>query len=173
MWAALAPEVMRYVLPETVMCWIVDRQPEVMNRAFAFGSFMALTTGELNGTLADVPELGEHVKRLAALRHRTADFVAQGRFRDTIGLDSNLAPAYVYESEAGLAVVLAETRNEPVTAHVSLDPAAHGIDVRVEGSLHRSGGGEEQCGEPGADGHIVAEIELAPLEVAVWTLPRV
>ena len=67
----------------------------------------------------------------------------------------------------------AETRNEPVTAHVSLDPAAHGIDVRVEGSLHRSGGGEEQCGEPGSDGHIVAEIELAPLEVVVWTLPRV
>ena len=176
MWAALAPEVMRYVLPETVMCWIVDRQPEVMNRAFAFGSFMALTTGELNGTLADVPELGEHVKRLAELRHRTAEFVAHGRFRDTIGLDTDLAPAYVYESEAGLAVVLAETHGEAVAALVSLDPEAHGIDVRAEGSLHRSGGGVEQAGArdaPGSDGRVVAEIELGPLEVAVWTLPRV
>ncbi len=173
MWAALAPEVMRYVLPETVMCWIVDRQPEVANLAFAFGSYMAFTTNELTGTLDDYPEFAEHIKRLATLRQRTEAFVARGRFRHTIGLETDHSPAFVYESDAGLAVVFAETKGTDVTTQVTLDTSFYDGKFRPNGSVIRSRGSDVRIGAARSDGIITAQIELAPLEVAVWMLDRV
>ncbi len=172
MWSVLAPEVMRYVLPESVMCWIVDRQPEVANSAFALGCYMALTTAELTGTLADFPDFAKHIKRLADLRHRTEAFVARGRFLHTIGLDTDHEPAYVYESEAGIAVVIAETKKSDADVTMVLDPTQYDVPIGANGTLHRSNGGDNRAGIARVDGAITLRFTLAPLEVAVWTLPR-
>jgi hypothetical protein len=87
-WAAKRAEVFRYILPESLQSWIIDaheHQREI-GRAFALGFQVSLNVHGLERPLATVPAVAARIKRLAALRHRTAAFTVHGRFRDQVGL---------------------------------------------------------------------------------------
>ncbi len=170
-WANLAPEVMRYTLPETLHCWVVDRQPEVLNRAFAMGFLIALTTFELEKTLKAYPEFGRRVEQLAALRKRCAGYTALARFRDTCGLTIENTMAYVYEGAKGVGVIMADVTNQLRTVRVTLDVGALGHHGAKNGTLFRQDGTASPAGELLQDGTIHVTFDLPALEVAVWTVP--
>jgi len=105
-WANLA--VYRYILPSMIPAWCIDEnQRDVIANAFALGSFLAVATRDMTGCLSDAPELAAQVKRLAQLRKATAAFVSHGQFLDNRGLTVEGGKGYVYRSERGLAITLA------------------------------------------------------------------
>jgi hypothetical protein len=95
----------------------------VLAEAFAMGSFLAIATRDMTGTLSDAPELAAQVKRLAKLRKDTAPFVSHGQFLDNRGLKVEGGKGYVYASEHGLAVSLANGLPTRKTLKVSIDPS--------------------------------------------------
>jgi hypothetical protein len=102
------PEVIRYILPGMVPLWPVDEHQRAhVAEAFATGSLLALATRDITGKLSDAPELARQVQRLAALRKATAPFVSHGTFRDDRGLNVEGGKGFVYASDRGLAVALA------------------------------------------------------------------
>lgn len=171
-WAGQAPEVMRYTLPETLHCWIVDHQPRVLNRAFAMGFLMAFTTGMAEKAIDSYPAFGERVAQLAALRLRCAEFIVAGRFRDQAGLAAEGAAAYLYDAPAGVAVILANLTEEQTTARAVVDTGALDRQTAGDGTLCRQGGAEEEAGRRLGEGQVELLAELAALEVAVWMLPN-
>ena len=169
-WATRAPEVMRYTMPDSLFCWVVDHQVRVMNRAFALGFLLALTTGATEETLAEYPAFAERVRELAALRKRCAGFTMFGRFCDQSGLTVDGATAYVYSSPKGLAVVIAETTEKEQSVRLLLDPARLGHTGLDGGKLLWRDGSTGEGGVVGDDGVVRLEIPLPALDVAVWVL---
>lgn len=100
--------VFRYVLPEMIPVWCIDEnQRDVIAEAFATGSLLAIATRDMTGLLSEEPELAAQIYRLAVLRKATAPFVSQGRFLDNRGLTVEGGKGYLFESERGLAITLA------------------------------------------------------------------
>jgi hypothetical protein len=119
-WAS--PVVFRYVMPTLIPAWCIDEnQRDVIADAFALGSFLAIATQDMAGTLSDAPELAAQVQRLAHLRKATAPFVAHGQFRDNQGLSVKGGKGYAYTSERGLAVTLANGLPQKKLLQVTLD----------------------------------------------------
>jgi len=170
-WSSMAPEVVRYSLPETIHCWVVDHQPEVLNRAFAMGFLVAFTTGQAEKTLGAYPDFGRHVAQLSELRKRCADYVALARFRDTAGLSAGNLLAHVFEGEAGLAVVMAETNGKPGKGRVVLD--TKGFDRRPgkRSMVHFHDGRAIPHENSDKDGRLELEVDLPAFGVAIWTIP--
>jgi hypothetical protein len=122
-WANLA--VFRYVMPSLIPVWCIDEnQRDVLAEAFALGSFLAVATRDMTGRLSDAPELAAQIKRLAALRKATAAFVSHGQFLDNRGIEVKGGKGFVYRSDAGLAVALANGQPRARTLRVTLDLAA-------------------------------------------------
>ena len=170
-WSHLAPEVVRYTLPEAILCWVVDHQHKEMNRAFATGCLAALTTGQAEKSLAAYPEFASHVKRLGALRRKCAEYTILARFMDNLGLAAENGLAYVYEGERGLGVVLAEVQGEGGEARLTLDPLAFGRVPEGESVIHLLNG-DSRRHVPDHEGRTMSlEIDLEPFEVAIWTIP--
>ena len=118
-WANAA--VYRYVMPTMIPCWCIDENNrDAIADAFATGSYMAIATKDMTGLLSDAPELAAQVKRLAVLRKATAPFVNHGRFLDNHGLTVEGGKGYVYTSERGLAVTLANSQPKKTTLKVTL-----------------------------------------------------
>jgi hypothetical protein len=116
------PMLYRYVLPELVPVWCIDEnQRDMLAEAFAMGSFLAITTQDMTGTLLEAPELAAQVRRLAKLRQETAPFVSHGQFLDNRGEKVEGGKGYVYASEHGLAVTLANGSPTRKTLQVSVD----------------------------------------------------
>jgi hypothetical protein len=170
-WSSLAPEVVRYTLPETLHCWVVDHQPEVLNRAFAMGFLAALTTGQAEKTLGAYPGFARRVAQLSELRKRCAEFVALARFRDTVGLSAENALAYAYEGQGGLGVVIAEVEGRSQSASVLLDPGALGREPSGPSRVYLQGGRAMVPGDAREDGRLRLKLGLEPFEVAIWTIP--
>jgi hypothetical protein len=119
------PAVFRYLLPTMIPVWCIDEnQRDVLAEAFAIGSFLAVATRDMTGRLSDAPALAAQIKRLAALRKATAPFVSHGQFVDNRGLDVEGGKGFVYRSDAGLAVALANGQERAKTLRVTLDLAA-------------------------------------------------
>jgi hypothetical protein len=113
--------VFRYVLPEMIPVWCIDEnQRDILAEAFATGSFLAFATRDMTGLLSDAPELAAQVKRLADLRRNTAPFVNHGRFLDNRGLRVEGGKGYLFESEQGLAITLANGEAKRKTQKVTL-----------------------------------------------------
>ena len=170
-WAHVAPEVIRYTLPEKLYCWVVDHQAHVLNRAFVMGFLMAFTTCQAEQSIARYPEFAERVARLGELRKRCADWIMRGRFRDRIGLAVEGAAAYVYESPAGLAVAFADIDGAARHATLALDPAAHGRRATDPGILYRQDGSAAPAQATLSERRLRLEMDLPTLDVAVWTVP--
>ena len=106
-----------YSLPQTIINCVISADsgaPEarlgLVSHAFAAGLHLFVVVDALTGTLADVPELGEYIRKLAALRKHCAARTAYARFRDNRGLslktDDGLV-AYSYDDLEGPAVIVA------------------------------------------------------------------
>ena len=170
-WANRAPQVIRYTLPETLHCWVIDHQPVALNRAFVMGFIGAFTTGMAEQSLAMYPEFGAHVARLAGLRKRCADYTVAGRFRDNIGLEAEGTAAYVYDAPAGLAVAFGDIENKAKSVRITLNPAALGRRAAAAGMLHLADGTAAPAGTLLPDGRVRIEMELPALGVAICTIP--
>ena len=101
---------LHYSLPQTVINCVIDSDTNLASHAFAAGLHLFLMTQSGTGTLSDVPEFADHVKKLSALWERCADRTVHARFCDQMGLSvqtSDELVAYSYESDAGPAVIAA------------------------------------------------------------------
>jgi len=166
----MKPEVMRYAFPECLLCYVVDHQPQVLNKFFALGFLMAFTSGGLEKTLDDYPEFGRRVAQLRALRLKCADYICHGRFRDKTGMEAENTLAYVYDSPGGLGVIIADTKNEERKVRVVLDLPVLGRNKASGGRLYRQDGTVSSAGKMLPDGRICLDFNLPALEVAVWVV---
>ena len=129
---------------------------------------MAFTSGKLEKTLDDYPEFGRRVAQLKALRVQCADFVAEGRFCDKLGLEVKNTLAYVYESPKGVGIVMADTQNKTQKVRMVLNPARVGHGQAKPGMLYRQDGSSSPAGKIRSDGRLCLEFTLPALEVAIW-----
>jgi hypothetical protein len=112
-WASKRADVFRYILPESLQSWILDayeHQHEI-GKAFALGFLLSLNVRGLELPLTTEPAFAARIKRLAALRARTAAFTVCGRFADQRGLTvESPCPiaAYVYDAGDALGIILGE-----------------------------------------------------------------
>jgi hypothetical protein len=133
-------EVFRYVLPTMIPCWCIDEnQRDVIAEAFAIGSFLAIAARDMTGLLSDAPKLAAQVARLAQLRKATAPFVSHGRFMHHRGLSVQSGNGYVYTSDSGLAVALANRKPRKARMEMVLSPGALGRDTVGACTLHVEG----------------------------------
>lgn len=94
------PEVISYVLPDSVLLSSIDGRSEAdeLPRAFARGHLIGPSIGWTKPLSAE-PEFFQKLKRLAALRKKTAAYTVEARFRDQDGLSVECsAPAAASES---------------------------------------------------------------------------
>ncbi|MHB8996726.1 MAG: hypothetical protein ACYC63_15875 [Armatimonadota bacterium] len=154
-----------YSLPQTMLSWVVDTEPEQASRAFALGLYLCLCVRGNEGTLDDEPVLAAHVAKLAALRKQTAQRTVAGRFMDKLGIavdaDAEVL-ACSYDSPHGPAVIITAP-GAPATAKITLEHAAFS-STKTPGAaaLHRLDGTiESNSGD-------VLELALEADEVVVW-----
>ncbi len=170
-WASLKPEVIRYTLPETLHCWVVDRQPETLNRAFALGFQVALTTGMAEKSLAAYPEFGERVNQLGDLRARCAEYLIQCGFDDRLEVSGLQPAAGVYHSRSGLAVAVADYDGDGGGVEIRLDPEIYGRKTNGPIILQRQDGTTDEIGSAGYSGSVNAGFDLKSFEAAVLIVP--
>lgn len=147
-WAGKRAEAFRYILPESLQSWIIDayeHQHEI-GKAFALGFLLSLNVKGLEKPLSDAPEFAARIKRLAALRKRTAAFTVHARFRDRQGLavkSKSPTAAAVYTSPGKLGIIISDITDGPrgggpVT--LTLDARVHaGVELGTM-VLHREDG---------------------------------
>lgn len=108
---------MHYSLPQSVFNCVISvdsGSPKaalgLASHSFALGLHLFIGIDALTGTLADVPEFGEHILKLANLRKLCAERTVHARFCDTKGFsiktDAGIV-AYSYDSPSGPALVVA------------------------------------------------------------------
>ncbi len=174
--SVLAPEIMRYTFPEALIFIIVDRQPEILNRAFALGALVAFTTCELEKTLASYPEFGKRVSELVTLRKITADFTTKATFRYIHGLQAPIEiRAYIFEATHGLGVIVADETNQ--TRHIELTIDLHQypqlIHTDLIMTLFTQQGTSQQAGTRQSAHQLYISFTLSAMEVATWTIEQV
>jgi len=155
-----------YSIPKTMQSWVVDVNPGQASHAFALGAYLCLCTHGNESTLADVPEFGEHVKKLAELRKKTAERTVYARFKHNRGINidaDNGILAYSFDSPKGPAVAIAATEGAG-KAVLSVDRTRFSAPGAREGFLARLDGSKDTT-----SGHRL-EVSLAQNEVAVWAL---
>jgi hypothetical protein len=156
----------RYSLPNTVLAWMVDSELERASLAFALGMSLCICVHGNEATLADEPELAEHVGKLAALKSATVERTTMARFNDQLGLEIEGDEgfyAYSYDSAAGPAVIVAAPGGE-AAGRVTVDRTAFTGPGSETGEVHRLDGSVAQVTGDTRD------FQLAMNEVAVWVL---
>ncbi len=156
----------RYSLPNTTLAWMVDSEPDRASLAFAMGMSLCICVHGNEATLADVPELAEHVGKLSALKSATAERTTMARFNDQLGIQiegDEGFHAYSYDSAAGPAVIVAAPGCE-AAGRVTVDRTAFAAPGSETGEIHRLDGSVAQVSGDSCD------FELALNDVAVWIL---
>ena len=167
-------EVFRYVLPDALLCYPIDENDlDLIAKAFARGNVLSLMTTDLEKLLSDCPELAVRVSRLAKLRKATAPYLAYGMFRDNRGLTIEGATGYVYTSQAGLAVAIANTTEDEASVKVQLSTKNFDKDISGNSILYLEDGSTPDIPLNYANGSVTMEMSLPPLEVAVWCIPAI
>ena len=168
-----AINVFRYLLPETMYCWYIDEnERDVLSKAFAMGNFLAIATRDMTGRLSDEPALAEHIARLAKLRKSTAPFVSHGRFLDNRGLTVENGDAYVFLSDAGLAVTMANGKAVKKTLKITLEPEETGLVPTGKGLLHIEGTKPVPIHPTRSGDKWNLEIQMPAYGAAIWTIDR-
>jgi hypothetical protein len=157
--------------PHALLSYVIDYTTSGKthaSRAFAAGLLLCITIDGGEAGLGERPALAEHIGKLAALRKRCAHRIANGRFRHTVGIASELADgmvAYAFDSADGPAVTIAAGEDGGV-ARVTLDRSRFQASDRMRpGTLHRLSG--ESIATAASD---TLEVELPPNQVVVWYL---
>jgi hypothetical protein len=103
--------ILRYSLPwMTVSHEIEANEYADVNRCFAANVLLDIKINSSDGSLADFPKFGAHIKQVAALKKRAAPYHAHAVFRDTIGLEyddqdgSLIARLHRAQGKAGIAI---------------------------------------------------------------------
>jgi hypothetical protein len=169
-WSSVATEVVRYTFPETLLCYVVDHQLEVLNRAFALGCLAAFTTSMAEKTLLDYPEFADQVKLLADLRKKTSEYVAKAEFRDNVGLTYEGAYACLYESLNHMSVVVADCEGTEGETKLTVDLAEYGRNEVTSAKLYRSDGSVSEVHMDCTNGTASCVIGMEPFEVCVLVL---
>ena len=167
------PEVFLYVMPEMCLLWCTDEfQQEVLPKAFAMGAFFAIATRGMTGLLSDEPAFAERIARLAKLRKKTASFVSHGRFVDKRGLSVKGGEGFVFLSDAGVAVTLANGKDEPAELVIEL-ATGEVSDGRLErGTIHFEDGSGSDADPVERSGVWELTVSLPDGEAAIWTMPH-
>jgi hypothetical protein len=133
---------------------------------------MAIATRDMTGLLSDAPELAAQVARLAALRRETAASSVHGRFLDTRGLRVEGGRGFVYASDAGTAVTLANPLPEEATVSVGLSPEEIGLQQASHARFHAEGA--QPVVVSATEAGLVAsfEVRLPPYGAGVLVLPE-
>jgi len=167
----LRSEVYRYLLPEMMACWCIDEnQRDVLGKAFAMGHFMAIATRDMTGKLLDEPALARHIARLAKMRKATAPFVAHGRFLDNRGLSVENGDAYVFSSDAGLAVTMANGKATQKTLKITLALEEASFVPAGKGLLHIEGTEPVPITPTRHGGKWSVEVKVPAYGAAIWTM---
>ena len=171
--SGVRPDIMRYVMPTMIPCWCIDEnQMPAIAEAFAMGSFMAIATRDMTGSLSDAPGLAAQVARLAKLRKATAPFVAHGRYMDDRGLAVEGGFGVAYKSEHGIAVALANGSARKARLKVTLRPEELGVGAPGDCLLHAEGARPARI-TPGRRGaELRFEVALPAYQAGVLTLAR-
>ena len=155
-----------YAFPYTMNSWVVDSNIAEASRAFALGLYLCLTTHGVEETLDAEPALGEHVRKLAALRKRCAQRTCFARFRHTCGLDLDLddgVSAYAYNSTEGPAVIIAAGERGG-SGKIEVDPNSFTTPgTKGPGTIFHLDGSQENISKPAK-----LPVKLKPNEVVIW-----
>lgn len=156
----------RYAIPWTMLCWMVDTEVDRACAAFALGMPLCLCVHGGEATLDAEPQLARHVAAQARLRDRCAARTALGEFRDNRGIEVDADEGFLacaYDSPDGPAVVVAAV-GRTASGAVTLEPSAFvgPVNEGAQGVLCRLDGTEEPTS--GETHHCV----LKKNEVAVW-----
>ena len=165
------PILYRYILPEMIPAWCIDEnQRDVVAEAFALGCFLAIATRDMTGYLSDAPELAAQIKRLARLRKDTAPFVSHGQFLDNRGLKVRGGKGYVFTSERGLAVTLANGLPKPKTLRVSLDTNLFPGKVHLQCTWYVEGAKPQTITPEGSNSDLTFQVRLPVYAAGVLTI---
>ena len=170
-WSDLSAEprlaCLRYSIPDAMLSWMVDSEPERATLAFALGMYLCICVHGNEGTLDDEPALAEHIANLARLRTATAERTTMARFNDQRGINVEAEEgfrAYSFDSAAGPAVIAAAPTGA-ATGQVTVDRTAfaapgdpgRGVAYHLDGSTTQAPGDTRR-------------FALDENEVAVWVL---
>lgn len=148
-WAGKRAEVFRYILPESLQSWIIDahEHPHEVGKAFALGFQLSLNVHGLERPLSAAPEFAARIRRLAALRHKTADFTVHGRFRERLGLTVKpgraTVVAYLFTAGDRLGLTVGEVTDGKVgggRVSFALALGKYGRTAPAQVRLHREDG---------------------------------
>lgn len=174
-WAGKRADIFRYILPDSLQSWIVDaheHQHEI-GKAFALGFLLSLNVRGLELPLSATPEFAARIKRLAALRRRTAAFTVCGRFADQRGLTvASACPvaAYVYDAGETLGVILGEYTDGKIGGDevtLTLDTAYYGKNMPNAVNIYREDGTVSELSPEITANAIMLRFPLAKWESAV------
>jgi len=165
-WHQGMPETVAFSMPGLLNSWVGFGDVARAQMAFLHGFNLMLVIDGLRGTLDDVPDYADYVRRLGDLRRRTAHCTTLAQFEDNVGLSCNDVLAKRFSTGDGDAVTLVNPRNEPVRGTVEV---ASLTGAGPASRLHRLDGSTEAAGTVDGDTASLA-CDLAPHDVAVWEI---
>ena len=171
-WFNTRPEVMAYGMPPILNSYVTDVNYDRAQQGFLHGFLLMLTTHGLESTLDDVPQFGDYIRRLAALRARTWQCTVKSQFSDVDGLACEGAQAKLFlPVQAGVnpAVTIINQSDKPSTAKIQLDIEQAGIQSTASGRVYRLDGSTQPGGRIAGD-EATLEIYLEPRDVLVWEI---
>ncbi|MBS3764525.1 MAG: hypothetical protein KGZ25_14600 [Planctomycetes bacterium] len=158
-----------YSCPHALLSYVIDYTTSgkaEASQAFAAGVLLCITIDGGEANIGKRPDLAEHISRLSDLRKQCAGRMARGRFRHTLGLQSENDPgivAYAYDSSAGPLVALAAgTEGGKACLNIDLSLFQTPPD-REKNKLLLMNGESLDVENPNQ-----LQYELAPNEVALW-----
>jgi len=172
-WNQMSPEVIRYVMPESLQSWVIDglEHEYQMNRAFSLGFQLSLNVRGLEDTLSDVPAFKERIRRLAALKRKIHPHIPYDRFIGrqgiTVNADSSIdVEVNGYRTEHGLSVIAGDCtfRSQGGEATLILDPGMMEGDRFI---LHSEYGEEREFVPVLQNGKLQLSLQLRPWECVV------
>lgn len=166
-WCSMAPEVIRYTMPDSLQLWVLDNDLGELNKAFALGFYACLIPCGLEKGMASRPKMTEHCAKLAKLRKLTADYTVNAQFIDEYGLKIESEEgviAKVYKGKQSTSVIIAETRGVGATANIQLNKSELGLSGETQDILYDIDSNKTEI--PGGN----LSVELKPYDVKIWTL---
>jgi hypothetical protein len=143
------PDMYRYTFPEVVMTNRELGEDEEdfrdnINFTFIYGFAFDMTIYRCCGSMADVPEYADYMKKIISLRRKYAKYLHLGKFigDDCFTVETGNVRAKAYRaSDGSVGVALWNRRHEPVETVIRSEA---GIDFRI--GLEADGAGFVEIG---------------------------
>lgn len=160
------PEPILFTLPWLMGSHEIDaNEYNEVNKAFVYKLHLDMKIDGGDAPIDKYPAFAAHVKSLAALRRRIADYYVYADFRDREGLECEtpenvLVRVYRNAATRKLGVVIAETKGENASAILAIKDKVRGSKVSLDSNQR-----------PAEDAKLTPrmQIDLNPYEVRVAT----